>query len=46
MHVYVTYNNYDGVNWVFENKDKIPEIMGGEEVEIVTQYELIKEMYE
>ena len=43
MNVYVTDNNYDGVNWVFENKDKIPETMGGEEVEIVTQGELIEE---
>ena len=43
MNVYVTYNNYDGENWVFENKDKIPETIGGEEVRVVTQGELIEE---
>lgn len=27
----MTYNNYDGVNWVFLNKNKIPETMSGED---------------
>ncbi len=42
MYVYVTDNSYDGVNWVFKNKDKIPETMGGGKVEIVTQGELME----
>ena len=43
MNFYVTYNSYDGVYWVFENKDKITETMGGEEVRVVTQGKFIEE---
>ena len=43
MHVYVTYNGYNGENLLYENKDKIPETIAGAEVSIVTQGELIED---